>query len=104
ANVSGVRFERNEVNLGFLGTCNRAAELAHGEILVFLNNDTFVLPGWLDAMLAVFRDHPSAGLVGAKLLYPDGRLQEAGGIVWRDRPAGKLSSTDSHDTTHTNIR
>ena len=54
AAVSGVRFERNEANLGFVASCNRAAGLARGEILVLLNNDTIVTPGWLAALLAVF--------------------------------------------------
>ncbi len=81
--VTGVRFHRNFENLGFIGACNAGAAMARGEYLVFLNNDTAVQPGWLDALLARAQ-RPGVGLVGAKLIYPDGRLQEAGGIVFDD--------------------
>jgi len=82
--IAGLHYLRNAENLGFIGACNAGAAIAHGDYLVFLNNDTAVQPGWLDALVGTFGTHPRAGLVGAKLVYPDGRLQEAGGIVFCD--------------------
>lgn len=82
--VPGLRYHRNAENLGFVGACNAGAALARGEYLVFLNNDTVVRPGWLDALIHTFSQHERVGLVGAKLVYPDGRLQEAGGIIFAD--------------------
>jgi GT2 family glycosyltransferase len=82
--VRGIRLIRNPANLGFLHSCNKAAATAKGRYLLFLNNDTEVLDNWLDPMVALFRERDDVGAVGAKLLYPDGRLQEAGGIIWQD--------------------
>ena len=82
--ISGIRAIKNPENLGFIGACNAGAAAANGEFVVFLNNDTAVQAGWLDALIATFDAHPDAGLVGAKLVYPDGRLQESGGIIFND--------------------
>ena len=84
ANIDGVRYHRNSNNLGFIKSCNTGANMAKGEFVCFLNNDTFVLPNWLDELIATFENFPGTGLVGSKLLYPNGQLQEAGGILWQD--------------------
>jgi GT2 family glycosyltransferase len=79
-----VRCVTQRANQGFIGNCNIAAHEARGRYVVLLNNDTFVLDGWLDELLAPFERFAGVGLTGSKLLMPDGTLQEAGGIIWRD--------------------
>lgn len=82
--VPRLRLHHNAENLGFVRNCNLGARMAGGRFLVFLNNDTLVRPDWLAALLQAYEQDDKTGLVGAKLIYPDGRLQEAGGIVWQD--------------------
>ena len=82
--VPGIRLIRNETNLGYLHSCNKAATVAKGRYLLFLNNDTEMSESWLEPMVSLFRQRPGTGAVGAKLLNPDRSLQEAGGIIWQD--------------------
>ncbi len=75
---------RNEDNLGFSAGNNVGLLRSSGNILVLLNQDTVVQPGWLAALVAALDRHPDAGVAGCKVLGPDGRtLQHAGGSIER---------------------
>lgn len=74
-----VRTIRNDENLGFAVACNQGAKAAKTDRVVFLNNDTVPQPGWLTNL----NRHP-AGIVGANLVYPDGRTQHTG-VYFRHR-------------------
>ncbi len=82
--VAGLRYHALPHNLGFIGACNAGAALARGRFLLFLNNDTVPQPGWLDALHATFARQADIGIVGAQLVYPDGRLQESGAMLRGD--------------------
>ena len=84
AMVAGVKVARSPVNLGFAGAANRARSLAQGEFLLLLHDDAQVEAGWMEALVQTADDHPEVGAVGSKVFYPDGRLQGAGWILWRD--------------------
>ncbi len=78
-NLGGdVQVIRNEQNLGFSKACNQGARAAGGEFLVFLNNDTIPLKGWLSALVEEVRAHADVAVVGSKLLFEDGTIQHAG--------------------------
>lgn len=79
----GIRVLRTGANTGFVHAVNLAAAAARGRFLFLLNNDTEVEEHWLDELLGTFAEDGAVGVAGSKLLYPDGRLQEAGGIIWR---------------------
>ena len=82
--VKGLTICRNKTNQGFLRNCNHAAASARGRYVLFLNNDTQVTPGWASSLVNLIESDTSIGMVGSKLIYPNGVLQEAGGILWSD--------------------
>lgn len=92
--ISGIRVISNPSNQGFIRSCNAGAAAAHGQYLCFLNNDTQVCEGWLDELLGTFDNYSGVGIPGSKLVYPNGKLQEAGGIVWRADSAWNFGRGD----------
>ena len=83
-NVPGLTVVRGETNQGFLRNCNSAIPEAKGKFIVLLNNDTNVQRDWLSELLLPLTQNEQVGVTGPMFLYPDGRLQEAGGIVFSD--------------------
>lgn len=72
------RVLRIRQNSGFARACNEGARVARGRYIVLLNNDTLPTPGWLEKMLELAAGEPQVGVVGSKLLFPDGRIQHIG--------------------------
>jgi len=82
--IKNIHVVRDGQNRGFLLNCNNAAQYGRGEYLFFLNNDTQVQEDWLTSLVQLLDQDPTIGMTGSKLIYPDGRQQEAGGIIWKD--------------------
>lgn len=95
--ISGIRVIKNSENLGFIRSCNAGAAEAKGKYLFFLNNDTQILPNCVESLLNILEKDVSVGAVGSKLLYPNGKLQEAGGIIWQDATGWNYGRLDSAD-------
>ena len=82
--VKNINIVRNDVNLKFLKNCNNAAKKARGKYILFLNNDTQVTENWLSSLISLIESDNKIGMVGSKLVFPNGLLQEAGGIICSD--------------------
>jgi phosphomannomutase/GT2 family glycosyltransferase len=82
--IQNVVISRNTENLRFLRSCNRASNIAKGEFIIMLNNDTEVTSFWIDELINKLDEDQTIGMTGSKLLNLDGSLQEAGGIVWEN--------------------
>src|SRR5262249_38801250 len=93
--VAGLRYHRRARNGGFIAACNDGLALCRGRDVVLLNNDTVPQPGWLDALIRTFTTPPPARILRPQLLYPDGRLQESGGVVFNDGSAWSYGRFES---------
>ena len=93
--IPGVRYIRHETNQGFSGACTTGVEASHAEFVLLLNNDTEVLPGWLDSLVSEMDRHQTTGVTGSMILKGNMRLQEAGGIIWSDGTGAHYGSNDN---------
>lgn len=93
--AKNVRLITTKENVRFLLNCNHAAKYAKGKYILFLNNDTQVQANWLEPLTSLIERDEKIGMVGSKLVYPDGYLQEAGGIVWNDASAWNYGNRKS---------
>lgn len=100
--VANLRYLRSEVNGGFIASSNLGAREARGEYLVFLNNDAQVTGGWLEPLLETFSTFERVGAVGPKILYPNGRLQDAGSMLNRDLSVTMVGLNDDPDRARYN--
>jgi len=101
--IAGATILRNDCNAGFGPACMRAADAARGEYLCFFNNDALLTEEAVSVMLADFQ-HSDVGAVGGKILLANGRLQEAGSILWRDGSALGYGRGDASDKPEYNFR
>lgn len=76
--IEGARVHLSDQNLGFGGACNLGASMARGQYILFLNPDIEIMPGALDAMVSTAQRTNRVGIVGGRLIFPNGALQEAG--------------------------
>jgi GT2 family glycosyltransferase/glycosyltransferase involved in cell wall biosynthesis len=104
----GVTFVQRKTNEGFVKNANTGASRAKGKFLIFLNNDTVVLPGWLEELMKVIESSESCAVAGSKLLYSDGSIQEIGAGLWTDGRScsfgrGQIDGNDNINTLSLNI-
>ena len=85
--IVGLAVADTQENGGFGHNCNNAAAQARGEFLYFLNNDTQIRADAIDSLVRTFETFPKTGIAGSKLIFPDGTVQDGGGIIWQDGSA-----------------
>ncbi|WP_264820727.1 glycosyltransferase, partial [Acetobacter pomorum] len=81
--VIGMNIIRYQGNVGFVIACNKAITMAISDTVLLLNNDVEILPQAIQNAYDRLYSQPFIGAVGGKIIKPNGTLQEAGCIFWR---------------------
>jgi GT2 family glycosyltransferase/tetratricopeptide (TPR) repeat protein len=90
-------------NTGFVHGNNAIMKKYTDSDIVMLNNDTVVTQGWLEALIECAYNSEDTGIVGAKLVYPNGRLQEAGGEIFSDASGRNIGKYDDPKKRQYNV-
>ncbi|HWD63809.1 MAG TPA: glycosyltransferase [Solirubrobacteraceae bacterium] len=98
AGVQGARLLVNSENLGYLRSVNRGGAEARGRWLVLANNDIEVQPGWIEQLLRCGESADDIAVVAPRYVFPDGSLNEAGGIIWSDGSGANYGRGDHADS------
>jgi hypothetical protein len=75
ANFPDVRLIVAETNRGYAAGVNLGTEVARGDVFFIMNPDLALFPGVLETSVQFLREHPGVGMVGPRLLNPDGTVQ-----------------------------
>ena len=95
--IKNIKIIHNNKKYNYLINCNKASKTARGKFILFLNNDTKVNKEWLISLVNLIEKDDKIGMVGSKLIYPNGKLQEAGGIVFRNGDCLNFGRNDKAD-------
>ena len=101
-NFSNIIVYYNKKRENFIINCNQAVKFSKGKYILFLNNDTKVHKQWLTYLVKLIDSDEKIGMVGSKLIYPNGTLQEAGGIVWRNGECSNYGRNKNADLSEYN--
>ena len=93
--IKNIKIIKNNQNLGFLKSCNLGVKESKGKYIYLLNNDTQIMPHCIEKLAETLDKYNDCGAVGSKLIYPSGKLQEAGALIVSSR--GKVISIGHKD-------
>ena len=94
-NFSNIFIQNNQENINYLLNCNNIVKKSRGKYILFLNNDSKVHKDWLTSLIKLIESDEKIGMVGSKFIYPNGLLQEAGGIIWRNGDLANYGNGDN---------